>query len=119
MEVAPTASHFGPHPFSVFLLLFLLTTFTILLEFLLDLRLEIPNVYFLSRFLLFASLEGFGIEIFVNGVGLLIIFLYFELLICKRVDSFADYSHLIFVETEILDAEGVSHDQIHLGDQFV
>lgn len=103
----------------MFLLLFLLTTFTILLEFLLDLRLEIPHIYFLSGFLSFASLEGFWVEIFVNGVGLLMIFLYFEFLICKRVDSFADYSHLIFVEAEILDAEGVSHDQIHLGNQFV
>lgn len=46
------------------------------------------------------------------------IFLYFELLICKRVDSFADYSHLIFVEAKILYTEGISHDQIHLGNQF-
>lgn len=47
------------------------------------------------------------------------IFLCFELLICKGIDSFADYSHLIFVEAEILDAESVPHDQIHLSNQFV
>ena len=119
IEVDPTASHLGLHPFSMILLLFLLTTFVILLEFLLNLCLKISHIYFLCRFLSFASLEGFGIEIFVNGVDLFMIFFYFELLICKRVDSFAHYSHLILIEAEILNAEGISHDQIHLGDKFI
>ena len=119
MEIAPTACHLCPHPFYRLLLLFLLTAFAIRLEFLLYLGLKISHVYFLSRFPSLTSFERFGVKIFVNGVGLLIIFLDFEPLIGKGIDSFADDSHLILVEAEILDAEGIPHDQIHLGYEFV
>lgn len=55
----------------------------------------------------------------MNGVGLLIIFLDLELLISKGVDSFADDSHLILVEANILDAEGIPNDKIRLGYELV
>ena len=61
-----------------------------------------------------AGFEGFGVEVFMNGVYFCIIIVYLELLIAERVDSSADDAHLVLIEAEILDAVGVLHYLLYL-----
>jgi hypothetical protein len=68
---------------------------------------------------LLAGLEGFGVEVLMNGVDLIVIFLYFELLIREGVDASADDAHLVLIEAQVLDAVGVLHDLLHADGQVL
>ena len=117
-QAAPTAHHLGPR-FVQPLLLQLLVLTAVLLELLLDLRLQVLHVDLRGRLPLLASLKWLGVEVLMDGVYFCVVVIYFEVLVAERVDPSADEAHLVLVEAEVLDAVGVLHDLLHLERQLL
>lgn len=82
----------------------------IFLKLLLDFSLQIIHTDFLGGVSLFGCFEWLGVEVLMDGVDLIVIFLHFELLVSEGVDPSTDDSHLVLVQPKVLDAIGVSHD---------
>lgn len=54
---------------------------------LLDLALQILKADLLRSSIFLASFERFGVEVFIDGVAFLHVFINFEVVISKRIDS--------------------------------
>ena len=96
-DAAPAADHLRPQSFQsgLFHYAFLLTA--ILFKLFLYLCLQILHADLFRAWSLLTCFQGFGVEILMDGVNLIVILLDLEMLVRERIDPSANDAHLVFI----------------------